>query len=366
MSHFTVLVATKADSRDDLAAALQPYHEFESTGTEDQYVVDVDETEALRGQWQEGTTTRLRSPDGNLHEPYDDQFYRDPTAEDIAKLGPLVGTGWAGGISYTSKDWGDGRGYRAKVKFTPDGWEEVKVPLREAQTFREWVKDYTSRDEVLPGGRAKYGWTEVTSLGPEGKVVRCIDRTNPNKKWDWWAVGGRWSGMLTLKPNAKTQNGMGRSCDSARKGDVDMESKIKVETTKAGTDWDEAHAIIAGRTWMAWDEVRQKHGAKMDKARKVYWGQEALRALSESERFRWGFDQDDFLLDRATYARRKGLQAAMTFAILHNGEWHEKGEMGMWATVFNEKDRESWEDEWFRVYNSIPDDYTITVVDCHI
>lgn len=24
--------------------------------------------------------------------------------------------------------------------------------------------------------------------------------TNPNAKWDWWAIGGRWSGLLKLKP----------------------------------------------------------------------------------------------------------------------------------------------------------------------
>lgn len=360
MSHFTVLVATKTASEEDLAAALQPYHEFECTGTEDQYVVDVDETDDLRKQWQEGTTTRLRSPDGKLHEPYGDQFYRDPTADEIAKHGPLAGTGWGGGISYTSKDWGDGRGYRSKVRFTPDGWEEAKVSLREVQTFRGWVADHTGRDEVLPGGRAKYGWTEVTSLGPEGEVIRCIDRTNPNRKWDWWTVGGRWSGLLTLKPGA------GRSVDSARKGDVDMASKIEAETAKAGTYWDEAHSIIAGRTWMTWDEVGKKHEGKWEEARKVYWNQEAVKVLGETEKFRWCTDRDDLLLDRDTYASRKGLQAAMTFAILHNGEWHEKGKMGWWASVSNEKDRESWEDEWFRVYNSIPDDYTVTVVDCHI
>lgn len=358
MSHFTVLVATKTDSRDELAAAMQPYHEFECTGTEDQYVVDVDETSSLREKWESETTTRIRSPDGKLHCPYDDQFYRDPTSEETSKIGPMAGTGWGQGIAYTSKDWGDGKGYRPKVKFTPDGWAEVEAPLREVETFREYVKGYTNREEVLPGGRVKYGWTEVTSLMPDGEVVRCIDRTNPNRKWDWWTVGGRWSGLLTLKAGGQS--------DAARKADVDMATKVKTETTKAGIDWDEARTIIAGRTWQTWDEVGKQYAGNWEKARKAYWGQPAIKALEESDKFKWWSDRDDLLLDRDTYVRRKGLQSAMTFAILHNGEWHEKGKMGWWATVSNQKDRESWEDEWWGVFNSIPDDYTITVVDCHI
>ena len=365
MSHFTVLVATKTGSDEELKAALQPYHEFECTGHEDQYVVEVDETDELRKEWKEGTETRLRAPDGTLHEPYDDQFYRDPTSEEVKKIGPMAGTGWSSGISYTSKDWGDGRGYRAKVKFVPEGWEKVELPRPAVESFRDWVKGWTDRKEVLPGGRDKYGWTEVTSLDPDGEVIRCIDRTNPNKKWDWWKVGGRWSGLLTLKQGAVASKKQANA-DCARKGDIDMVTKIDAGTIKAGADWDAAHEIIAGRTWQTWEHVRIQNEGKPDEARKIYWGQDVIKALSESEKFKWFDDCDDFLLDRHTYARRKGLASAMTFAILHNGEWHEKGTMGWWASVSNEKDREAWEDEWFRVYISIPDDYTVTVVDCHI
>lgn len=361
MSHFTVLVATKNGTEEELAAALQPYHEFECTGTEDEHVVDVDETDQLRKQWETDTTIMLRSPDGKLHEPYQDQFYRDPTPDEQKEMGPLAGTGWAKGISYTSKDWGDGKGYRAKVKFTPDGWSEIEAPVREVETFREWVKGHTDREEVLPGGRAKYGWTELTSLGADGEVIRCIDRTNPNDKWDWWVVGGRWSGLLKLKASAGD-----KACDAARKGDVDMASKIAAETADAGKHWDAAHAIIAGRTWVTWEEASKRYEGKWDEARKFYWDQDVVKDLGAADKFRWSDDRDDLLLDRDTYARRKGMRAAMTFAILHNGEWHEKGKMGWWASVSNEKDREAWEDEWFRVYNSIPDDYTVTVVDCHI
>lgn len=357
MSHFTVLVSTKTGSDEELRAVLQPYHEFECTGTEDEYVVDVDETDALRKQWQKGTETRYRSPDGKLHEAYGDEFYRDLTPKEADKIG-IGGTGGNGTMSWTSKDWGDGRGYRTKVHFLPVGWEKVQVPSPDVETFRKWVSDYTGRDEVLPGGRSKHGWTEVTSLDPDGEVLRCVDRTNPHKKWDWWTVGGRWSGLLTIKT--------GGSSDSARRSDVDMASKIAAETKDAGEAWDKAQAILTGRTWLSWDAVVESTSKDYGKAREIYNAQDGLNLLRSNDAYKWHMGLDDFLLDRDTYARRIAMRSAMTFAILHNGEWHEKGEMGWWATVSNEKDREAWEDEWFRVYNSIPEDYTITVVDCHI
>jgi len=45
MSHFTVLVVT--DTAEELEAALQPFHEYECTGIEDEYVIDVDRTDEV-------------------------------------------------------------------------------------------------------------------------------------------------------------------------------------------------------------------------------------------------------------------------------------------------------------------------------
>src|SRR5512147_421756 len=134
MSHFSVLVVTdRKPSHADLAAILRPWHEFECTGVADQYVIDKDITEEARAEYESSTETRLRDPAGGLHSPYADKFYREPTAEESAQFGRIAGAGSDGTISWTSRDWGDGRGYRAKVEFTPEGWEEVKVPTSEVE-----------------------------------------------------------------------------------------------------------------------------------------------------------------------------------------------------------------------------------------
>jgi hypothetical protein len=53
MSHFSVMVVTDTEPTEDtLAAVMQPYHEFECTGDDDQYVQDVDDTAELRQQYE--------------------------------------------------------------------------------------------------------------------------------------------------------------------------------------------------------------------------------------------------------------------------------------------------------------------------
>jgi hypothetical protein len=273
MSHFTVAVITPTKpSEEELAATLQPFHEFECTGEDDQYVRDIDITDEAREEYANHTTRRYRDPAGGLHDPYEDRFYRDALPHE----NPGMGTGSGGGIFWHSKDWGDGRGYRPKVHFVPDDWEEIKVPTPEVKTFADWIVDYHGLERVLPGGRSKHGFVEVDA---DGEVVRAIKRTNPDSKWDWWEVGGRWSGMLAVND---------KGVDQARIGDIDTSRR-------------------AGRA------------------------DEPLSA----------------------------------FAVLIDGKWHERGRMGWWAAVSDEKPEGEWEAEFTKLLAENPDSW-LTVVDCHI
>lgn len=48
------------------------------------------------------------------------------------------------------------------------------------------------------------------------------------------------------------------------------------------------------------------------------------------------------------------------------GEWHERGKMGWWACVFNEKATDNWKSEFKEFLDSLDEDTIVTVVDCHI
>jgi hypothetical protein len=55
-----------------------------------------------------------------------------------------------------------------------------------------------------------------------------------------------------------------------------------------------------------------------------------------------------------------------TFAVLlPNGEWYEKGKMGWWACVSDED--EEWSNNYHeRFMKNVNEEWTLTVVDCHI
>jgi len=55
-----------------------------------------------------------------------------------------------------------------------------------------------------------------------------------------------------------------------------------------------------------------------------------------------------------------------TFAFLYNGEWIERGQMGWWGIVSNESTEEDWFASVKKIYDAIPEDHYLTVVDCHI
>jgi hypothetical protein len=211
MSHFSVMVFTRGEpTEEELQRILLPWHEFECTGYDNQYVVDLDVTEESRVDYEKDTNKKYVSPEGEAFDAYDDRFYRDPTEEETGKLGTFAGSGWCGplGVSYHSKDWGDGRGHRPKIHYLPEGWTETSPPASESQTFLEWAEGwhgYAALEEgAVRGEEHKHGYI-LTS--PDGEVIKIVRRTNENAKWDWWVEGGRFSNaFITANPEDNPEN----------------------------------------------------------------------------------------------------------------------------------------------------------------
>lgn len=376
MSHFTVLVVG-----DDHEYQLAPFHEFECTGVDDEFVQNLDRLAEAREEFGGSSETRYRDPEGNLHDPYQDQFYRDPTPEETEKIGPMTGTGGGHGLSWTSKDWGDGMGYRAKVHFLPAGWEEVKVASGEVTSFAEWIEGWygwTRIDgDAEPDleGEHKYGWVRVK----DGEVVEAIDRTNPDKKWDWYQVGGRWSGHFLLKPGCSGEHGQRswmmrdepkdpRRCDRARKGDIDIAGMRDEAGERAALRWekmaDARRDASAGNQWESWKEVTGRLGYGQE-ARDLYNNQPAIVAMRKANDDPFA-SLDDYRCSRGDYIKRARNEAVMTFAFLKDRKWAERGEMGWWGAVSNEQDKDTWT-QWFNEQiDALPDDTVLTCVDCHV
>ena len=54
------------------------------------------------------------------------------------------------------------------------------------------------------------------------------------------------------------------------------------------------------------------------------------------------------------------------FAYLKDRTWFERGEMGYFTMVSNEKDQKSWDAEFEAFWASLDPEAIVTIVDCHI
>jgi hypothetical protein len=384
MSHFTVLVVS-SDKLDQnvLHGLLAPFHEFECTGHDDEYVQDIDQTEEVRTEYETGTERRYQDPEGGLHDPYEDRFYRDPTSEEAEKIG-IGGTGFSNGLSFTSKNWGDGKGYRAKVHFIPDDWSEVKIPRPQVETFAKFLDDNYGRKVVAAGEEPdlsdehKYGYAV---LDEQGEVVKVINRTNPNAEWDWWVVGGRWSGFFKLKniteslsrgklgqpsafgPNRDDLDGRADICQIR---DIDLDGMRSEAAQTALEEFDKAHAVIAGRELPDFEALRAECGDDHEMFREKFWKHPVLVELNAIKPF-WNADEVTGLRRTREQVEAEARAGAIsTFAVLKDGKWHERGSMGWFGMVSDEKDYGKWASEFNAMLDNSPPETWVAVVDCHI
>lgn len=179
--------------------------------------------------------------------------------------------------------------------------------------------------------------------------------TNPNKKWDWWTVGGRWSNMLI---NKKGERG-----NIFVKSDIDFDL-MKSESVKIKLpNYEKAQEAFGGESFVPWGEMIKDESITREEQIDRYNKQPAVMRFKEA--FSNPFvSAEEFFFDRDSFIKKCEFEGISTFAILHNGKWIERGDMGWWGCVSNE--RSDWEDTFNKALNEIPDDYYLVVVDCHI
>lgn len=266
MSHFTVLVSLKETTSEALDKALQPFHEFECTGVNDEYVIFVEADES---------TDELKS--------------------------------------------------------------EYEDCRNDFNCFSEFLSDY-------------YGY----SINDDGVIGRF---TNPNAQWDWWVIGGRWSGKLIDKK--------GNQGDQFYKKDIDYDAMKKSSVKSKIVDYEKAQSAFGGELFMSWQEVMKDESLSLDEKRAKYHEQPAVT------RFKNAFNNpfvsaDEFNMDRESFVKKSEFEGISTFAIIHDGNWIEKGDMGWFGCVSGEKDASDWQEVYEKALSKIPDDNYLVVVDCHI
>lgn len=150
MSHFSVIVIG-----DDVDEQLAPYQENNMGDCPKEYLEFHDMEPECREEYANGVTERVLMPDGRLLMKWDDEFRKE------GSFG--VGT---------------------DTHEVPDHLTVVELPFSQLYpTFEQFMDDYHGYrfDEE----QGKFGYWE-----------------NPNKKWDGYTIGGRWTGYFPVKNGA--------------------------------------------------------------------------------------------------------------------------------------------------------------------
>jgi hypothetical protein len=76
---------------------------------------------------------------------------------------------------------------------------------------------------------------------------------------------------------------------------------------------------------------------------------------------------DDRLADtRNSYIEKKRNAVYVPYAIVKDGKWIARGEMGWWGCSKDEMSKDEWNQKVAEMIAALPNDTPITVVDCHI
>ncbi len=317
MSHFTVLVIGK-----DVEKQLEPYAEqdFDS-----KYGVFESKEEEYRTEY-ENDTMEAVAFDGQIFSIYDSQFSN------------------YSGLSNERK-------YPANAVLKT-------VPMKEVYaTFEDYL----------------VGWHGVH--GPDEETGQYGYWTNPNAQWDWYVIGGRWTGYF--KPKLGSAGALGQSgtfdnkplegwVDQINYGDVDFDGMKAHEAKEAHALYDKIEGILKGREIPSWEKIRESHPDDIQAARDEYHAHPVMKDFRAAEFHYFGDMEEEFGGGREAYVRKCTNRTAVPYAVLKDGKWYQKGEMGWFGMSSDNMTQEEWNDEFWKLLESLDDDTLLTLVDCHI
>lgn len=141
---------------------------------------------------------------------------------------------------------------------------------------------------------------------------------NPNAKWDWYSIGGRWGGLLLVD---------GKKCD---------------------------HAFASQVDWYGMEQARLKELEPFENCSARKWYKpEYFQELYPTE--------EDYINANTMFS---------TYAVITpDGEWHAPGEMGWFGCSSESPDEgRTFKDRYWKnfIEPAIKNNWHITIVDCHI
>lgn len=268
-------------------------------------------------------------------EPYDEEISVDPYEETCHCVGNKARDGvW----ERLNNEFGDFRKafresyWNAVEALIPEGLKYGMEKYDEAEenaksqlpSWEEWIKDYTDAKEKYLEEHPLKNSADSDCEDCNGTGV-ATTTYNPKSKWDWWQIGGRWTGCLTdYDPNKDPDN---------------------IETCWLCKGTGERHD----------DVVDGECNGCEGKGKRIKWPTD------------WKQRHDDTLDARYVLGLMREDDGKIPFALITpDGEWHERGKMGWFAMVSGEKDKDGWSNAVLSLVEQHMEGHMIVVCDLHI
>ena len=144
---------------------------------------------------------------------------------------------------------------------------------------------------------------------------------NPDAKWDWWTEGGRWDNWLITND--------WRKCNRCKVKDLSLDN-MRINEMMDRAKW----------------YVKETEVSKREHKKPFFWNYKKKPTIKQ-------------------YIEGANCPVA-PFAILHDGNWMEKGEMGWWGISDDKYTEENWAKFFKDFIEKLDPETEITIVDCHI
>ena len=222
-----------------------------------------------------------------------------------------------------------------KAKGEEDTWFEKMHP-----SDLDWNDDKAILENYIEH------WKDEEDFDEEGNRLSTY---NPQSKWDWYSLGGRWNGSFKLKEGVEVTKDSDRTWTNGwaevEEGYTDHAQFKDIDLTPDATEVQKATRF--------WEVVVEEQPLNEDE---------------KAEDFETFWKKEYYLQqysDKETYVKCQ--TELFSCALLYHGEWIEAGQMGWWgckdSTEVSEKE---YREKFYEIINNLEPNDWLSMVDCHI